>query len=610
MRAGGRTATRPGTALWAALLAAAILLFAGIGLAAFIDRVTVRARVAEVTAQARILAATATAALAFNDRQAASEYVGALGANPEIEAAAIYDGSGARFVSEPEGARSLPQRLIHGRPPPLGGIQQIAVPIDQGRHPLGTVLLQFQSEPASHRIARHGAIALLALMAALLVAVLGYAQAVLRRANAALSVRAQELAEANRQLALQIAERERVEARLRQAQKMEAIGQLTGGVAHDFNNLMQIVLGSLERLRLRAARSGGLAPGLDEMVTQAIQGAQRAATVTQRLLAFARQQPLAPKPLDVNRLVNNMSDLLRRTIGESITVETVLAPDLWPTLADENQTESALVNLAVNARDAMPEGGRLVIETANETLSGMQERGEEIAAGDYVRIAVRDTGSGMPPEVLSRAFDPFFTTKGVGRGTGLGLSQVWGFIRQSGGHVRIESEPGRGTTVLIYLPRLAAPAQAPETESGTVARPAAGLAECILVVEDEARVRELSVGILRDLGYRVLQAENGTAALAMLAREPGVQLLFTDIGLPGGMNGKSLAEQARRMLPGIKILFTSGYAREIALPDGRLGPGVELIGKPFQAVALAQKLRSMLDGRGPDGSPPAASGAG
>ena len=310
---------------------------------------------------------------------------------------------------------------------------------------------------------RDGPIALLVAMAALLVAVLGFAQMALRRANRALGTRAEELViandrleQSNRSLQEQIARREEAEAALRQSRKMEAIGQLTGGVAHDFNNLLQVVQGNLERLQLRSARDGtSLAPELARLVDAAMQGARRAASLTQQLLAFSRRQPLAPRSLDMNKLIAATSELLGRTLGETIVIETVMAARLWPVLVDENQLQNALLNLAVNARDAMPGGGKLTIETANVFLDEAYAKGEdEVRAGPYAMLAVTDTGTGMPQDVLDKVFEPFFTTKEIGRGTGLGLSQVYGFIKQSGGHVKIYSEPGRGTTVKIYLPRL------------------------------------------------------------------------------------------------------------------------------------------------------------
>jgi len=387
-------------------------------------------------------------------------------------------------------------------------------------------------------------------------------------------------------------ERRRIEEQLRQSQKMEAVGQLTGGVAHDFNNLLTVIMGNLDNLR-------HLMPDNAEtrrMIEAIMRAAGRAATLTHRLLAFARRQPLEPKSIEVNRLVAGMSDLLHRSLGEGIVIETVLAGGLWRTLADPNQLENALLNLAVNARDAMPLGGKLTIETANafldEAYAGAHD---DVRPGQYVLIAVSDTGTGMSREVAEKAFEPFFTTKEVGQGTGLGLPQVYGFVKQSGGHVKIYSEPGEGTTVKLYLPRLAATAGR-AIESAAEPEPAdeATSTETVLVVEDDEDVRSYSAEILRGLGYRVVEAATGPAALHLLDAEAEVALLFTDVGLPGGLNGRQLADEARRRRPDIKVLFTTGYARNAIVHQGRLDPGVELLVKPFTAASLGAKVQQML----------------
>jgi CheY-like chemotaxis protein len=326
-----------------------------------------------------------------------------------------------------------------------------------------------------------------------------------------------------------------------------------------------------------------------------MRGAHRAASLTQRLLAFSRQQPLDPKPVEINRLVTGMSDLLRRSIGEEIVVETVLAGGLWRASVDANQLEIAILNLAVNSRDAMPNGGRLTIETANASLDEAYAAGQsEVVPGQYVMLAITDNGIGMSSETLAKAFDPFFTTKDIGHGTGLGLSQVYGFVKQSGGHVKIYSELGDGATVRIYLPRLyTEEVAAPEEPIAKVVRSAEH--ETILVVEDDDDVRAHTSGTLRELGYRVLEAPNGRIALEMLDRHPEIRLLFTDVGLPGGMNGRQLADAARTRRRDLEVLFTTGYARNAIVHDGRLDPGVQLITKPFTYTALAQRLREILD---------------
>ncbi|WP_395678476.1 response regulator [Inquilinus sp.] len=413
--------------------------------------------------------------------------------------------------------------------------------------------------------------------------------------EAKVAERTEELTAANERLVAEAAERERAEEALRQAQKMESIGQLTGGVAHDFNNLLTVIIGNLETMQRHLRRPQYTVSTLQHAAEQASRGAQRAAALTQRLLAFSRQQPLDPKPTDISRLIGGMSDLLRRTIGEQVAVETVQSGGLWLVHADPNQIEVALLNLAVNSRDAMPGGGKLTIETANAFLDeGYAASQAEVVPGQYVVVAVTDSGAGMSREVVARAFEPFFTTKEVGHGTGLGLSQVYGFVKQSGGHVKIYSEPGQGTTVKIYLPRFHSTEDRAEPE--IVARaPGAAHAETILVVEDDDDVRSHSTGILRELGYAVVEAPEGRTALRAIKQHPEISLLFTDVGLPGGMNGRQLAEAARRARSDLKVLFTTGYARNAIVHDGRLDPGVQLITKPFTYAALATKLRDVLD---------------
>ncbi len=382
------------------------------------------------------------------------------------------------------------------------------------------------------------------------------------------------------------------EAQLRQAQKMEAIGQLTGGIAHDFNNMLAVVLGALNLLQRRMARGDG---DVSMFVDGAIDGAKRAANLTQRLLAFSRQQPLNPESLDANALVTAMTELLTRTLGEHIRIETRLADGLWTAKADPSQLENTLLNLAVNARDAMEGGGCLTIATANTQVDDSMAAEQGLAPGLYVQIAVTDTGSGMTPDVLAKAFDPFFTTKGVGKGTGLGLSQVFGFVRQSGGHVWIESEPGRRTTVRVYLPRTQGESEANLTNRSTVSAAPGSPRETVLVVEDDERVRLVSVEALRELGYTVLAAAHGREALALIETGQPVTLLFTDVVMPE-MTGTQLAERARARLPGLKVLFTTGYTCDVAVNNGVLDAGMQLLSKPFTLDQLAARVRSVLDG--------------
>jgi len=416
------------------------------------------------------------------------------------------------------------------------------------------------------------------------IAVRSAAEEALRELNQSLETR----------IAAAIAEREQAEEALRQSQKMEAVGQLTGGIAHDFNNLLTIITGNVDAARRHIGEDGPAR--VQRALGNALVGAERAAVLTQRLLAFSRRQPLNPRPVDPNKLVTGMSELLHRTLGETIAVETVLAAGLWRIEADPHQLENAILNLAVNARDAMPEGGKLTIETANTHIDrDYAAHNAGVSPGQYVAICVSDIGSGMSADTRARAFEPFFTTKEVGKGTGLGLSMVYGFVKQSGGHLKIYSEEGEGTTVRIYLPRLVGD-EAVEEERDDVPVPEGTRDETILVCEDDDDVRAYTVEVLRELGYRVLEAHDGPSALRLLERQEGkVDLLFTDVVLPGGMTGAVLAKEARALRQDLKILFTTGYARNAIVHHGRLDPGVELITKPFAYAALAARVRDMLD---------------
>jgi PAS domain S-box-containing protein len=406
--------------------------------------------------------------------------------------------------------------------------------------------------------------------------------------------------ERTRELEIQNEARIKAEELLRQAQKMEAVGQLTGGIAHDFNNLLTIVIGGLDMVgrQIPALGATAAAERIARAKDMALQGVQRAVTLTNRLLAFSRQQPLAPKPIDANKLVSVTCEFLRRTLGETVSLETALAAGLWRAHADPHQLENALINLTLNARDAMPEGGKVTIETANCYLdeSYVSSIPEPVDVGQYVMIAVADTGTGMDPITVERAFEPFFTTKDVGRGTGLGLSQVYGFVRQSAGHVKVYSELDEGTTVKIYLPRyLGAEEHVEDAEQSQAANGAIGT-ETILVVEDDDALRSYTVETLAELGYRVLPATNGAAALEILDSGNDIDLLFTDVVMPGGLNGRQLADEAVRRRPGLKVLFTTGYTRNAIMHHGRLDPGVEMVGKPFSSDELIRKVRAILDG--------------
>ena len=388
--------------------------------------------------------------------------------------------------------------------------------------------------------------------------------------------------------------RERLENQLRQFQKMEAIGQLTGGIAHDFNNMLAVILANLNLLKRQIARGE---TDIQRFIDGAAEGADRAAHLTQRLLAFARQQPLAPQPIDANKFVSGMSEILRRTLGQEVQIETILAGGLWRTHVDGNELESLLLNLAVNARDAMPNGGKLTIETGNANLDETYVREQVgLAAGQYVLIAVSDTGSGMSPEVIAKAFDPFFTTKATGKGTGLGLSQAYGFIKQSGGHIKIYSEIGQGTTVKIYLPRFHGENGSVAIQPGLKAQTALGRPEeLILVVEDEERMRLVVEEAFRELGYKVVVAEDGKKALALLDANPGVSLLFTDVVMPE-MSGRELAREALSRRPDLKVVYTTGFSRNAVIHNGILDPDVNFLAKPFTVENLARKVRSVLDG--------------
>jgi signal transduction histidine kinase/ActR/RegA family two-component response regulator len=410
-----------------------------------------------------------------------------------------------------------------------------------------------------------------------------------------------ELRQRTEALAEETRVRKDAQAILAQTQKMESIGQLAGGIAHDFNNLMTVVIGNLDSAERRLARGGPAdASSIGRPIAAAMQGARRAASLTQRLLAFSRQQVLSPQQVDLNRLVASLSEMLTRTVGETIAVETILGSGLWPTFVDVSQLENAIVNLVVNARDAMPSGGRITIETANASLDEAYCRQfGDVAPGQYDLLSVSDTGTGISPEHLSKVFEPFFTTKSASMRTGLGLAMIYGFVKQSKGHIRIYSEVGHGTTAKIYLPRMIGAARAksvPAAARGESAQsPTARPGEVVLMVEDDEDVLDSTVTLLRELGYSVLAARNGAAALAQLRGSERVDILFTDVVLPQGMNGRALAIKAAALRPTLPVLFTTGYARNAIIHDGRLDPDVQFLPKPYTQQDLAQKLRAVLD---------------
>ncbi|WP_277183211.1 hybrid sensor histidine kinase/response regulator [Caballeronia sp. BR00000012568055] len=412
------------------------------------------------------------------------------------------------------------------------------------------------------------------------------------RDRAAASLRA-----LNETLEQRVAERTaelmRAEEQLRQAQKMEAVGQLTGGLAHDFNNLLTGVSGSLQLLSIRLSQ--GRMADVDKYVVAAQGAVRRAAALTHRLLAFSRRQTLDPRPTDVNALANGMTDLIQRTVGPGIEIEAVGATGLWPALVDAGQLENSLLNLCINARDAMPDGGRITIETANRWIDGNAARSHDMPEGQFLSLCVTDTGIGMTPDIVAKAFDPFFTTKPIGMGTGLGLSMIYGFAKQSGGQTRIYSEVGQGTTVCIYLPRYYGrvdgdhgdPAESPI--SGTEA------GETVLVVDDEPSVRMLVTDVLEEIGYTVIEAADSQAGLKVLQSNVRIDLLISDVGLPGGMNGRQMADAAREARPDLKVLFITGYAENSVIGNGHLEPGMQVLTKPFALEVLAARVRQLVE---------------
>jgi len=410
------------------------------------------------------------------------------------------------------------------------------------------------------------------------------------------AARTRELTRANAELQAEAQERERIEDTLRQSLKMEAVGQLTGGLAHDFNNLLAIVSGNLELMRIRIDQ--GRTTEIGRYIDVAMTSVNRATALTHRLLAFSRRQTLDPKATDVNRLVSGMEELFRRTMGPRVEVETKLTSGLWSALCDPNQLENAVLNLVINARDAMPDGGHLLIETANTVFPGWRgiSNGEaqgKVPDGEYMGLFVTDTGSGMSPDIIARAFDPFYTTKPIGQGTGLGLSMIFGFVQQSGGYVLLSSEEGHGTLVSIYLPRHFGIAEGSDGLMPATASRHAEAGTVVLLVEDEIDLRAIIVEVLAEIGYTVLEAGNGQSALHILESFSRIDLLLTDVGLPGGINGRQLADAARARRPGLQVLFLTGYAQSVAAGNGRMEPGMEVMSKPFTLDKLVAKVEEI-----------------
>jgi signal transduction histidine kinase/CheY-like chemotaxis protein len=569
----------------AAGLLAPLMLLLGVLVVTQADRVYRVEQTQRAGIRAQVIAASVTAAVDFGDMAAAREAIAPFKVDPATRAIAIYDSGGKLLTGYALRGMPLSQSL-----PGTGALTNMAegrALVTTGGKQIGTAYVVSEIEPFARRLTRYALITLLAVMAALIVLILGLSQAALRRANA-------ELQKANGELIEQMAQREKAENELRQVQKMESIGQLTGGIAHDFNNMLAVVIGNLDIAERRFAKNPDRAR---QAIAHALEGANRAASLTKRLLAFARRSPLQPQPIDANQLVANMSELLRRTLGEGIALETVLAGGLWRTCADPGQLENAVLNLCVNARDAMDGRGRLTIETLNAHLDdNYAGQHQGVAAGQYCAIVISDDGPGMPSEVMDRAFEPFFTTKGVGKGTGLGLAQVYGFVRQSGGHVKIYSEVAQGTAVKIYLPRYFGPAEVAQIPDKAEELPRGRPGEVVLVVEDEDQVRGMTVDALHELGYEVLQAEGGEQALALIRERADIRLLFTDVVMPN-LSGRELAEQARMIRPELPVLYTTGYTRNAVVHNGVVDADVAFLPKPFTIEQLAQKVRSVLDSR-------------
>jgi signal transduction histidine kinase/ActR/RegA family two-component response regulator len=549
-----------------AVLLAAGLLIVSLALALYNEHAGRLQYARSAQVQAEILAASVAAPLAFDDDMATREYVNALRANPAVEAVAAFDEQGRAAAEFQRHASGSPTLALVGAPYWEGGRLVVTSPVMQGSTHLGSVYLRFATETPRRRATRYLGIGVVVVMASLMVAVLGASQANMREANARLEA--------------EIRERERAEEALRQAQKMEAMGQLTGGVAHDFNNLLMVASSGLELLDRTSD------PTRRERLKQGIrQAIDRGASLTQQLLAFARKTPLKTEVVDLGAQLMSMNNVLERSLREDITVEIEVGPDLWAVEIDPAQFEVAILNIALNARDAMPQGGAIRIRLENQPAPDHQR--------DAVRVTVTDTGQGIPPDRLSRVFEPFFTTKNVGEGTGLGLSQVYGFARASGGEVSIESEVGRGTSVILLIPRShrsAPPAQAAPTPSFD----SDNRSLRVLLVEDDDRVAELVGEMLGELGYDVIRAANAAIAMDVLQRDDSIDLVFSDMVMPGEMDGLELARQIGRRKPDLPVVLTTGYS---ASASAAAREGLRLLVKPYRIDALAAELAAAMEAR-------------
>jgi len=562
-----------------AWLGAVALLAVGVLLGARAEAVYRTQAARAATVQADILAASVTAALAFDDRPAMREYVDALRADRRVAAAGVYNAAGRPLVVYARRATLRPPAQLG----PAGadydrGAVKVTVPVSEQGVMMGAVYLETEPEPLTALLGRHSGLALLTVMAFLLLGVITRAASQLQR-------RAGELAQANQRLTVEMRERARAEEALRQSQKMEALGQLTGGIAHDFNNLLQVVQGAFELIRRKPAETAKVASWAEN----GLQAAERGASLTRQLLAFSRAQKLELRPFVVSELIGDMRELLTRTLGSEIDLEFRLDDRGVPVLSDRTQLELAVLNLAINARDAMPDGGRLTIASRVVEIGPAHP---VLPPDTYVELRVSDTGQGMAREVAERAFDPFFTTKGVGKGTGLGLSQVYGVARQAGGEARIESEPGRGATVIMLLRRSAeetAGAVAAEAERTPVLAPAG--AATVMVVDDDDDVRSLVRDSLELLGYRVVSCDSGPAALEALDKVRP-DLVLMDFAMPG-MNGAEAAGLARQKWSELPIVFASGYA-DTAAVENALGGRAVILRKPFEMDELARVVAEAL----------------
>jgi signal transduction histidine kinase/two-component SAPR family response regulator len=632
------------------------LLFAGLGMLAYDIHTYENAWVSDLKAQSSIIAGISVPALEFDDPKVAQENLDQLKARPDITAAALFKPDGALFATYVQGNEadfSFPRPSLTDRVDVTTDEIRLFKRIESQGEVIGTIYLQTKY-PLADRVKSYSGIILTIMCVSLLVALLvsawiqsaitrpiralteavnkvirqrdfstrvgktsgdetgvlvdafnsmlaevGHRTQALEESNIALQHEMQErvvaqdaLKQLNNTLEERIARRtaelDRANEQLRQSQKLEAIGQLTGGVAHDFNNVLQVISGNLQLLHLNVAGN----PEARKRLEYAAFAADRGAKLASQLLSFARRQPLQPVATNLGRVLRSMDELLRRALGESIDIETIISGGLWNTLVDPNQIENVILNLAINARDAMNSEGKLTLELVNAMLDERYvQEVPEVSPGQYVMLAISDTGTGMSPEVMARAFEPFFTTKREGEGTGLGLSMAYGFVKQSNGHIRIYSEVGSGTTIKIYLPR------SHQTEIAVQdirSGPVVGGSETILVVEDDQIVQATVIDLLTGLGYRVLKANDGQSALTVLQSGIAVDLLFTDVVMPGPIRSPELAEKAKQLFPHIAVLFTSGYTQNAIVHGGRLDPGVELISKPYRREDLARKIRHVL----------------